>query len=179
MDYFSLISQRESCRNYDPNRPVSHQQLTRCLEAARIAPSACNSQPWSFVVVNQPELSAQVAECLQGLGMNKFSENCPAFIVVVEEKATLSARLGGMVKSQEYASIDIGIATAHLVLAATEQGLSTCIMGWFHEGKLKNLLPIPKEKRIRLVIGVGYAAKEGLRPKKRKSLEEIATFLES
>ena len=168
MDYFSLISQRESCRNYDPNRPVSHQQLTRCLEAARIAPSACNSQPWSFVVVN-----------LQGLGMNKFSENCPAFIVVVEEKATLSARLGGMVKSQEYASIDIGIATAHLVLAATEQGLSTCIMGWFHEGKLKNLLPIPKEKRIRLVIGVGYAAKEGLRPKKRKSLPEIATFLES
>ena len=85
MDYFSLISQRESCRNYDPNRPVSHQQLTRCLEAARIAPSACNSQPWSFVVVNRPELSAQVAECLQGLGMNKFSENCPAFIVVVEE----------------------------------------------------------------------------------------------
>ena len=65
------------------------------------------------------------------------------------------------------------------MLAATEQGLSTCIMGWFHEGKLKDLLPISKEKRIRLVIGIGYAAKEGLRPKKRKSLEEIATFLES
>ena len=178
MDFFSLIAQRESCRNYDPSRPVSREQLVRCLEAARIAPSACNSQPWSFVVVNRPDLSAQTAQYVQGMGMNKFSENCPAFIVVVEEKANLSARVGAVVKSQEYASIDIGIATAHLVLAATEQGLSTCIMGWFQEAKLKELLSIPKEKRIRLVIAVGYAASQELRPKKRKSLEEISTFLD-
>lgn len=178
MDYFDLIARRESCRNYDPSRPVSRELLTQCLEAARIAPSACNSQPWSFVVVNRPDLSPQVAKCLQGMGMNKFSDNCPAFIVVVEEKATLSARMGGAVKSQDYASIDIGIATTHLVLAATELGLSTCIMGWFNEGKLKELLPIPQEKRIRLVVGVGYAATDSLRPKKRKSLEEIATFVE-
>ncbi len=128
--------------------------------------------------MNNPLVSPQVAKCLQDAGMNKFTDHCPAFIVVIEEKATLSARISGVVKSQNYAPIDIGIATAHICLAATAQGLSTCVMGWINEGKLKELLEIPQPKRIRLVIGVGYAASDVVREKKRKSLEEITKFVD-
>lgn len=175
MDYFTLIARRESCRNF-AEKEVEREQLVRCIEAARIAPSACNSQPWSFVLVNGGTLASRTAKCLQSLGMNKFTDRCPAFVVVLEEKATLSAKLGGKVKDQYYAPIDIGIAAAHLCLAATEQGLSSCIMGWFDEKKLKELLSISRNKRIRLVIGIGYAADEKLREKKRKPLEQILTI---
>lgn len=176
-NYFDLIQSRESCRNY-AEKPVEKEKLLACIEAARIAPSACNSQPWSFVVVNNPELSPKTAKCLQDGGMNKFTENCPAFIVVIEEQATLKSRVGGAIKHQDFRSIDIGLATAHLCLAATEQGLSSCIMGWLNENKLKELLSIPKSKRIRLVVSVGYAADGKLRTKVRKSMDEIVRFID-
>lgn len=174
--FFELIAKRESCRNY-AEKKVEREKLEKCIEAASLAPSACNSQPWSFTAVDSPEFAPQVATCLQEMGMNKFTDKCPAFIIIAEEKATLSARIGGKVKNQEYAPIDIGLATAQLCLAATEQGLSTCIMGWFNEPQLKELLDIAKEKRIRLVIAVGYAADEEHRQKNRKNLEDIARFI--
>lgn len=174
-DFFTLIQQRESCRNYNGN-PVEREKLAACLNAARLAPSACNSQPYHFTAVLEPGLVSRVAACTQSMGMNKFTSQCPAFVVVTEEKANLSARIGALVKSQEYASIDIGIATAHFCLAATEQGLSTCILGWFDEKTVKSVLNIPSKKRVRLVIAVGYAATGALREKKRKPLEELAEF---
>ncbi len=176
-DFFDLVQRRESCRNFD-SRPVEKEKITACLQAARLAPSACNSQPWHFIVVTNPALAPQVAACTQGGWMNKFTSNCPAFVVVVEEQATLSAAVGGVIKSQQYAPIDIGLSVCHLCLAATEQGLSTCILGWFQEKALKKLLNIPSGKRVRLVVAMGYAASETLRAKKRKSLAEIADFWE-
>ena len=174
--FFELISKRQSCRSYSGQK-VEREKLEKCIDAARLAPSACNSQPWSFTAVSSDELAPKVAKCLQEMGMNKFTDACPAFIIITEETATLSARLGGKVKNQEYAPIDIGLATAQLCLAATEQGLSTCIIGWFNESALKDLLGIPKAKRIRLVIAVGYAAEEELRQKNRKKLEDITRFM--
>ncbi len=177
MDFFTLSETRQSCRNYD-TRPVELEKLARCIQAARLAPSACNSQPWHFTVVTRPDLAKQVAKLVQGAGFNRFAERCPAFIAVTEEAANLSARLGGLVKRQEYAQIDIGLATAHLCFAAAEQGLSTCIMGWFQEKAIKKLLGIPANKRLRLVVAVGYAAPDDpLRPKTRKPIEQIATYL--
>ena len=164
-DFFDLIARRESCRNYDPNKKVETEKLVKCIEAARLAPSACNSQPWSFVVVNSPSVSPQVAKCVQGMGMNRFTDNCPAF-------------LSGAFKDQQFAQIDIGLATSQICLAAVDQGLSTCIMGWLDEKKLKELLQIPKSKRIRLVLSVGYAADERLREKKRKNLDEIMRIVD-
>lgn len=177
-NFFDLIARRESCRNYDPQKQVEKEKLVKCIEAARIAPSACNSQPWSFVVVNSPAVSPQVAKCVQGMGMNRFTDKCPAFIVVVEEKATMTAKISGAFKDQQFAQIDIGLATANICLAAVEQGLSTCIMGWLDEKKLKELLQIPKSKRIRLVLSVGYAAEDHLREKKRKNLDEIMRIVD-
>lgn len=175
--FYSLASARQSCRNYNPDKKVSREDLTACLEAARIAPSACNSQPWSFYGVLSHDKAKLMGLYLQKFGLNKFAEKCPAFVVVVEEKAKLIARIAGKISSQEYASIDIGLATAHFCLAACDKGLSTCITGCFDEGKIKELLDIPKNKRVRLVICVGYAADDDkLRTKVRKDFEEIVKF---
>lgn len=176
LPFFALIEARESCRAY-AERPVEHEKLMRCLQAARLAPSACNSQPWSFIAVETVALAEKIAKHTQSVGMNKFTDGCRCFVVVVEEKATLSARLGGKVKDQDYASIDIGMASLQLCLAATVQGLSTCILGWFDEQKLKPLLGVPADRRIRLVICVGYAQAHEPRAKVRKPLEEVARFL--
>lgn len=177
MTFTTLVEGRESCRRFDP-RPVSREALLHCLSLARLAPSACNSQPWRFVAV-YGDMVKEVAHCVQKLGMNRFTEDCPAFIVIYEENANLAARLGGRVADQHYAPIDIGIATAHLCYAAAEQGLSTCILGWFDAKKLSELLKLPDPGRIRLVLAVGYAA-EGtvLREKSRKPLSQLVSFPE-
>lgn len=171
--FFDLVSRRESCRDY-ADTPVEPEKLVRCLDAARLAPSACNSQPWSFIAVNGVPLALKIGPLLQGPGMNRFALACPAFIVIVEEKESMTARMGARLKGQDFTSLDIGIAAAHLCLAATAQGLSTCMVGWFDEPKLKALLSIPAEKRVRLVVCVGYARTDAIRAKKRKSLEEVA-----
>lgn len=175
-DFFDLIASRESCRNFS-DKKVDRQTLISLIEAARISPSACNSQPWSFYV-SCGEKAKEVAECVQYLGANKFTSNCPAFTVVVEENAVLYERILQLFKNDEFSSIDIGIAVAHYCLAATDLGLSTCIMGWLNQVKLKKVLNIPAKKRIRLVIATGYAATDTLRKKTRKDLDSIMHFVD-
>ena len=177
-NYFELIAERESCRNYDPARPVEQEKLLRCLEAARIAPSACNSQPWHFHAVTEPEKVAALRKTVQALGMNRFVNDCPALVVVTEETATLAARIAEHIKSQDFASIDIGIATTHFCLAATAQGLSTCILGWLSEPQIREVMGFDKTRRVRLVLAVGYAKDDSLRTKKRKDFAEMATMYE-
>lgn len=176
-EFLDLLNRRQSCRKY-LNKPVEKEKLIRCIEAARVAPSACNSQPWHFIVVNNNELVPKVAECLRDKVMNKFTSECSAFIVVVEESGNLTSRAGALMKQQDYRSVDLGIATEHICLAATQQNLGTCILGWFNEKELKRLLNIGKLKRIRLVVAVGYPESMDIRKKIRKSINEISTFIE-
>lgn len=174
---FSLIDRRQSCRNFDPLRAVEREVVTACLEAARLAPSACNSQPWRFVAVDDPQRVEQVARCVQDSGMNRFAEHCTCFVVVVEGAQNISAKVGGSLKNQQYSAIDIGIAAAHLVLAATDLGLGSCILGWFNERKLKMMLGIPKTRRVRLVVALGYPVEgEALREKQRKPFDDVVSF---
>jgi len=175
-NYFDLIAQRESCRNFDPERPVEREKLIRCIEAAQIAPSACNSQPWHFHAVTDPARVAALRKTVQGLGMNRFADDCPVLVVVTEETAKLAARIAEHLKKQEFASIDIGIATAQFCLAATAQGLSTCIMGWLNESAIREILGFENSRRIRLVLALGYAKDDTLRTKKRKAFDEMATL---
>jgi nitroreductase len=132
MTFFELVNKRESCRSYK-NVPVEHDKIIACIEAARLAPSACNSQPWHFVVVDDREKARELSPLLQDkvININKYTINVPLFIVVVEGNANLLSKFGGRFKDQEYAKIDIGIAAEHICLAATEQGLGSCILGWF------------------------------------------------
>ncbi len=175
--FMNLVNARYSCRDYDPERPVEHERLVQCIEAARLAPSACNSQPWHFTVIENREKLLAASKCLQDSGMNKFADNAGALIVVNEEPATLKAVIAEKMDSQAYAQIDIGIAAAHICYEAASLGLNTCILGWMDEEKLKKTLGIPEEKRVRLVIAVGYAREEKHYNKKRKDLEAICDFI--
>ena len=176
-DFYTLAGIRESCRHYAA-KPVEKEKLIALVEAARLSPSACNSQPWSFVVVQGPSRCSRVAKCLQDRRMNKFTDECPAFIIVVEEPARLISRIRDAVPSEQiYAPVDIGIAAAHICLQATDLGLSTCIMGWFDQTALREAAGLPGDKPIRLVIGVGYAADEKLREKVRKPLADLLQYV--
>ena len=74
-DYFDLVQRRESCRNFDPSRPVEKEKLVRCAQAAWLAPSACNGQPWKYLIVTNPELAEKLRPMMMELGMNKFLKN--------------------------------------------------------------------------------------------------------
>jgi nitroreductase len=177
-NFLELIQKRESCRRY-AQRLVEREKITTCLKAARVAPSACNSQPWHYTLTDDPKLTAQIAKAVQGVGINKFAEQVPAFAVVTEEKAKLLGRIEERVDSQTYAQMDIGLSVAHFVLAAAEQGLGTCILGWYDEKAIKEILNIPAERKVRLVLCIGYPADETPRQKIRKPLDEIANWVES
>lgn len=171
MDYKTLIETRQSCRKFDVAKQVAQEDIDYCLEAGRLAPSACNAQPYKFVVCKN-EAARDAAKCIHSMGANKFVEDANCFIVICEDNYSISAALGSKIKDQDFRSIDIGIAAAHITLAATEKGLDTCMLGWFDEKRLIKMLNI--KSRIRLVIALGYCV-EGypIREKKRKSLKEI------
>lgn len=170
------ISRRQSDRAY-LDRKVENEKLERILEAGRMAPSACNSQPWKFIVVDDPLLIQDVsaASSAKGLGFNRFTDEVPVFIVLVREKSKPIARVGGTIKDKDYSMIDIGIAAENICLQAAAEGLGTCMLGWFNEKEIKKVLNIPANRRAELVITLGYPAKP-LRKKSRKSIEDVVSF---
>ncbi len=175
MDFLQLAASRQSDRAYDKNRSVEPEKLERILEAACLSPSACNAQPWKFVVITDPELSVKVGKAAAGLGMNKFAKDAPIHILVVEEAMNVTSFLGAKIKDKYFPLIDIGIATAHLVLAAENEGLGSCVLGWFDEKEIKKLTGIPANKRLLLDITIGYPVKEK-RKKSRKPKEKVISY---
>lgn len=175
MELFETLVNRQSCRNY-ATTPVEKEKLVKLVEAAQLAPSACNSQPWSFVVVSSEEKVAAVRDNIMNVGFNKFCVNVPAYIAIIEEPAYLRPNAPANAK---YAHGDMGMAVENLCLAATALGLSTCIMGAYGpDDKMKEILEIPQDTNLRLVLSVGYAAEgDPIRPKKRKALEDVCKFL--
>lgn len=176
-ELLALIGRRQSVRAYK-NQPVEKDKLMRCIEAARLAPSACNAQPWKFIVVDNPAVKNSIADATSSkvLGMNHFTKQAPVHIVIVREKANFTSTVGQVLKDKEYPLIDIGIAAIQLCLQATAEGLGTCILGWFNEKKVKELLQIPRSKRVELIITVGYPASDEIRKKVRKDTSEILSF---
>ena len=172
MNFMEIANTRQSCRAYDEARVVEREKLDAILEAARLAPSACNGQPYHFTVC-KGDVAKEVAKATQGLGMNKFAVQAPVLIVVSEMPYVKSAAMGAKVKNNDYRSIDIGITTAYLTAEAAAQGLGTCILGWFDDDKIRALCDI--KNPVRLVITVGYPKDETIRPKKRKEIAELVT----
>lgn len=175
MDFQQLVNSRQSDRAYDKERLVEREKLGRILEAGRLSPSACNAQPWKFVVVTNRELARKVGKAAAGLGMNKFAKDAPVHILIVEESANITSLLGGKVKGKHFPLIDIGIVAAHIALAAENEGLGSCILGWFDEKEIKELTGIPESKRLLLDIVVGYPLKEK-RKKIRKPKEKVISY---
>lgn len=175
MDFLQLVTARQSDRAFDKTRAVETEKLDRILEAARLAPSACNAQPWKFVVVNDEELVQKVGKAASGMGMNKFAKDAPVHILVVEESANITSSLGSKLKNKHFPLIDIGIVAAHIVLAVENEGLGSCIVGWFDEKAMKKVVGIPEPKRLLLDIIVGYPTKEKRR-KLRKDKEKVVSY---
>ena len=176
-NFLSLVKQRQSDRAFDVDRPVEKEKLDRILEAARLAPSACNSQPWHFIVIDDPDLKNKVADATSNriLGINHFTKQAPIHIIIVEEKPNFSAGFGTWIKDKNFAHIDIGVVAAHIVLSAEDEGLGSCILGWFDEEKMRKLLNIPSGKRVLLDIVLGYSTQSD-RQKKRKDKNKIISY---
>ncbi len=177
MNFTEIAQTRQSCRAYDATRTVEEEKLATILASARLAPSACNGQPY-HITVCRGESAKRVAKAVQGMGMNKFASDAPILLVISEKSYVASAALGAKLKGIDYRSIDIGILAAYLTAEAAAQGLGSCILGWLDDAKIREICHL--DAAVRLVITLGYA-KEGdpLRTKKRKDLDELVSTAES
>ena len=173
MNFTEIAQNRQSCRSYDESRLVEQVKLEAILRTVQLAPSACNGQPYHLTVCRGETAKAVAAACT-GVGLNKFAVQAPILIVISEMPYVKSAALGAKVKGNDYRSIDIGIAAAYLTAEATAQGLSTCILGWLDDTKIRSICDLAYP--VRLVITLGYAKEDDkLRPKKRKDLSELVS----
>ncbi|MCK5059060.1 MAG: nitroreductase family protein [Candidatus Aminicenantes bacterium] len=177
MKFIDLVKKRKSTRSYS-SRPVSRELIDQCLAVARLAPSACNSQPWSFIVVDDEQTKNRIVkEALSGIyRSNHFVKEAPVIIVVLTENSTYIARMGGMLRGVQYNLIDIGIACDHFTLQAEELGLGTCWLGWFNEDAVKKTLGLSKKTRIDVMISLGYPGAETGKTKIRKPLNKVHRY---
>ena len=176
MNFKEIAENRQSCRSFDPSREVEKEKIDEILYSARLAPSACNGQPY-FISVCKGEAAKKVAEAVQGMGMNKFANDAPVMMVISEKPYGATAALGAKVKKNDYRSIDIGIVAAYITAEAAALGLGSCILGWLDDAKIREICSL--DGAVRLVITLGDP-KEGdkLRSKKRKSEDQLFSFVE-
>ncbi|MBP7654094.1 nitroreductase family protein [Candidatus Dependentiae bacterium] len=179
MNFYDLVKKRSSVRSYSV-KPVELEKIERCIESVRLAPSACNSQPWKFIIITDPHIKNNVAQESYGklISFNKFAEQAPVIVAVISEPAKLTAQIGGLITDKNFYLIDIGIAAEHFCLQASEEGLGTCMLGWFNENKVKKILKVPKNKRVILLITLGYPVNDKIISKNRKNIKEIYCFNE-
>lgn len=176
MNFTEIAKTRQSCRSYDASRRVEDEKLTAVLASARLAPSACNGQPY-HITVCRGEKAKSVTKAVQGMGMNKFASDADVMIVLSEMPYVKTAALGAKLKNNDYRSIDIGILSAYITAEATAQGLGTCILGWLNDAEIREICGL--DGAVRLVIALGYAkGDDKLREKKRKPSEELITVIE-
>jgi nitroreductase len=174
-----ILRGRRSIRRFLPT-PVEPEKLRACLEAARLAPSAHNVQPWRFMVVDAPELKSRLADAAFG-GLYKgsrFAAQAPVILVLLARPGKAVVRLGSRLQGVPFLLLDMGIAGEHVVLQAEELGLATCWMGWFNYRKARRALGIPRTHKLVALMPLGYAEKRPLREPPRRTLEGIAGFNE-
>ncbi|MFC1918584.1 nitroreductase family protein [Chloroflexota bacterium] len=178
MALLDLLKHRKSVRDF-LDKPVEREKVMMCLEAARLAPSAGNSQPWKFIVVDDKQLKNKLCNAaFSGIySINAFCKTAPVIVVVISEKSKFLARIGGMFRGTKYYLIDIGAAVEHFVLQAEDLGLGTCWIGWFNEQAVKSILNVPRSKKIDILIALGYYDREKLGPEHdREPMDIIASF---
>jgi len=178
MALLDLIKHRKSVRNF-LDKPVEREKIMLCLEAARLAPSTSNSQPWRFIVVDDKQLKKKLCDAAFGglYFINSFCKTAPVIVVIISEKSNFLTRIGGMFRGIKYYLIDIGVTGEHFVLQAEELGLGTCWIGWFNERAVKSVLNVPQNKKIDILIALGYYDREKLGPEHgREPIDRIASF---
>ncbi|MBI9072175.1 MAG: nitroreductase family protein [Melioribacteraceae bacterium] len=179
MEFLELVKKRRSVRSY-LSKEIPEEYLEKILEAGRLAPSACNSQPWSFIIIKEKEIINRLVDrSMTGkYNMNKFAKEAPVIIVAVTEKSKYVARLAGLLRDVKYNLIDIGIVCDHITLQAAELGLGTCWLGWFDESEVKKVLNLSSRTKIDVILTLGFPADNSVREKRRKKIEDIVTTIE-
>jgi len=176
MEVLQAIETRRSVRKYQ-EKPVEREKISACLEAARLAPSACNSQPWEFIVIDDPQVKD--AFCKEVFGgvykISTWAEKAPVLIAAVSDKGSFISRIGNFFRRTEFYLVDHGIACEHLVLRAWDLGLGSCWIGWFNAEKAAQFFKLPKNKKMEHLIALGYPAETpDARP--RQTLESIVHY---
>jgi len=175
-----LIQKRQSVRKYS-DKAISREVLDKCLEAARLAPSACNVQPWRFIIIDDKKIIEKIADsAFFGVySINTFAKKASVLVAVLTEKDSYVTGMAGYFRGVQYSLFDIGCACEHLVLQAEEEGIGSCYIGWFNESAVKKILNIPRGGKIDMMIALGYPDKDKniFRKKVRKSLEKIRSFV--
>ena len=168
-----IIEKRRSVRSFN-STPVRREDLLSICEAARLAPSACNSQTWRFIsITDRSTIQRICSEAMRPVIPNRWLEQVPLIIVGCSQLDIVANRVGAKITGIEYYQIDIGIAMEHMVLKATELGLGTCWIGWFSEDKVKSILEIPNKIKVSALLAVGYPQDEIVKKRARKSMEQI------
>ncbi len=175
--FMRIVAQRKSIRRFN-KKDVGREDVLKCLEAARLAPSAQNAQPWRYLVIDDPEVKKKYEkEAFSGIySVSKFAREAPVFILVMARLNVITHRIGKQIQSIQFHLIDIGISGEHLVLQAEELGIGTCWMGWFNVRKTRRFFNIPKKYKIAALIAMGRYDNRHSREKKRKKMEEIVWF---
>ena len=163
MDFNDVINSRRSIRKFTAD-PVPEEKLQRILEAALLCPTWANKQGVRYIVVKDPERVSQLGEATG----QKWTRTAPMFIVVCIDPK----RSGKNKNDLEYFMVDATIGFTHIVLAATNEGLGTCWMGWFDEEAVQNILEIPKKVRVIGLTPLGFPDYTP-KPQERLALEEI------
>jgi nitroreductase len=172
------VLDRRSVRKFDA-RPVEREKILACVEAARLAPSAENIQPWRFVVLDDPEAKNRFGEAaFSGIYRpTRWALGAPVLVALLAELNVITHKLGRWIQGTQYHLIDAGIAGTHFVLQAQSLGLGTCWVGWFHARKAHRVLELPPKVKVCEIIALGYPAPD-FQPRrlKRKPLGEIVFF---
>ena len=175
MNINDLIKNRESCRSYS-DKAVTLDQLKAIVEVARMAPSAANSQPWNFYITTDAESVKTIASGCMAMDRNGFAGTVSGFIVMTRSVES-EPWVAQTPYNHYYRDFDCGIAAAHICFAATDLGLSTCMIGWFDDEPLKEVCGYGDDERASLVYTVGYAATDELRTKTRREFDDVVKVI--
>lgn len=175
--FLELARKRSSCRKYLPNE-LPDEKIKIILEAARIAPSACNKQPWRFAVVKNQEVKTKLIKegTLFGINMD-WAISASVIIVLGAKKSLITHKIAPQISKIDYSLIDIGIVGEHIVLQATELGLGTCWIGWIKSDEVRKIVDWEKDIKPLALITVGYPAEPLEKEKLRFPIEEITKFI--
>lgn len=178
MNFRELVEKRESCRAYTGGM-VERNHLDSILHAGRLSPSARNTQPWKFYVI-QNEKKEELCEAVKVLGFNKFVDDAGAFIVIVADNGSLLDKTAKIVTSRDFVENDIGIAVASMTYQATDLGYGSCILGAFNGKDVCKVIGIDEKraKDVKLILAIGKKATQETREKKRKSPEETIIYID-
>ena len=175
-NYFEeLVKTRQACRDFN-DEPLEKETIEKIVDLARLAPSACNSQPWKMYCVTEGEKKQEVLKCLTDGARNGFLKKAQAFIVVAEKKRHLKKDVETRFSLDYFVKYDVGELIAYLTLSAKAYGVESIVIGWVNKDKLADVMSFEKGESCSLVVALGYS-NSPLREKTRRDKDDVIKFV--